>query len=781
MAMLYIALLTESDAGIRGNVSALNCTISCHAALVPEAQCRRAFLVAVKVQRRAFEQVRRPDARALRILATALASAVFFADALTSLHIAISVLYVVVILLVAFTGSRRATLYSGWICAALTLAALALAHPHCVAGGAGVRSALSLVAIAVTSLIAIRHQTSTAHLIEQIHLLNLTHDAIVVYDMTDRIAFWNQGAEKLYGWPAHRALRQPIHELTRTRFPATADEVRAALLQAGRWDGELERTRDDGTVVTIASRLALLRDARGKPRAVLATDNDITLRKQLQVELQRKQDEMSAMLEAIPGMIWASTHDGQIEPMNRRWQAFDIARGDAAHQDRSLWRTLVHPHDLPRLENDWRSAVATGAPFEGTARLRRKDGLYRWMHICAEPLRNIDGAIVRWYGVNTDIEERKRAEEALERSEAFLADGQRLSHTGSIAMKLPDGEMVWSHEAYRIFGYAANVVPSMDLILARTHPDDLALVRQSYRQILAEAPFIDIEHRLLMPDRSVKHVHYVAHLSARQSGRFEYVGALMDVTHAKQTEEALTRSMTELAHVTRVTMLGELTASIAHEVSQPIAAIVTCGHAALRWLDRPQPDLAEAREAIDKAIRSAKRASDIVWRIRSMAQKRGPAHALLDLNALVDESIELVLHELHDHGVELEIEYVSPAPHIIGDRVQLQQVLINLMMNGAQAMAAVTGRAKRMWVATRMADAQTAHVIVKDAGTGIKAEHAGQLFEAFFTTRSEGMGIGLSICRSIVEAHGGRIWAESPPEGGAALQFTLPVYDGRPQ
>ncbi|MFC0691698.1 PAS domain-containing sensor histidine kinase [Paraburkholderia humisilvae] len=710
-----------------------------------------------------------------------LGSAVFAADVLIRRHFTVAVLYVLVILFVAMTGSRRATLAAAWTCAALTVIAPALSHFSCVAGDAGVRSALSVIAIAVTTLIAVRHQTSNAHLIEQIHLLNLTHDAIVIYDMKDRIAFWSHGAEDLYGWPAHRALRQPIHELTQTRFPAASAEVREALLQVGRWDGEVERTRHDGKVVIIASRLALLRDERGKPRAVLATDNDITGRKHLQAELQRKQDEMSAMLEAIPGMIWASTHDGKVEPVNRRWDAFDIAHGNAAQNGRSLWRTLVHPHDLPRLENDWRSAVAGGSPFESTARLRRKDGLYRWMHLCAEPLRDTAGQIVRWYGINTDIEECKRAEEALERSEAFLAEGQRLSRTGSIAMKLPDGEMLWSQEAYRIFGYAANVVPSMDLILARTHPDDIALVRQSYRQVLAETPSIDIEHRLVMPDRSIKHVHYVAHLSARQSGRFEYVGALMDVTETKQTEEALTRSMTELAHVTRVTMLGELTASIAHEVSQPIAAIVTCGHAALRWLDRPQPDLAEAREAIDKAIRSAKRASDIVWRIRSMAQKRGPSHAVLDLNALVDESIELVLHELHDHQVELDIDYVSPPPQISGDRVQLQQVLINLIMNGTQAMASVTGRAKRMWVTTSMADAQHAHVIVKDSGTGISAEHAKRLFEAFFTTKSEGIGIGLSICRSIVEAHGGHIWAESPPEGGAVLQFTLPVYDGRQQ
>ncbi|HEY3597169.1 MAG TPA: PAS domain S-box protein [Paraburkholderia sp.] len=727
--------------------------------------------------------MRRPDARALRLLAVALAFAVFLADALAPLDIAIAVFYGVVVLLVASTDSRPATLKTAWTCAALTLLGLVLSHERSMAGNLGARCVVSLVAIAVTSTIALKYHSSTARLCEQILLLNLCHDAIVVYDMHDVVAFWNHGAEQLYGWPAHRALRQSIHRLTQTRFPGGEENTREALLRTGRWDGELQRTRSDGTAVVISSRLALLRDGHGKPRAVLATDNDITCRKHLQTELQRKQDELSAMLEAIPGMIWASSSHGELDFINRRWEQLDIASGkQGGEHGGDIWRSIVHPYDMPKLERDWRDAVATGSSFESIARARHKDGSYRWMHLCAAPLRDAAGNILRWYGINTDIEERKHAEEALERSEAFLANGQRLSRTGSIAMQLPDGDMLWSQEAYRIFGYAETVVPGMDLILARTHPDDIALVRHTYRQALAETPLIDIEHRLTMPDKSIKYVHYVAHLNARKSGRFEYVGALMDVTETKLTQEALTRSMTELAHVTRVTMLGELTASIAHEVSQPIAAIVTCGQAALRWLDRPQPNLPEVRDAIDKAIQSAKRAHEIVRRIRSMAQKHEPAaHTPLDLNALISDSIELVSRELLDHHVEVEIDFVLPPPVVPGDRVQLQQVLINLIMNGTQAMAAVADRPKRMWVSTRMFDARHAQVVVNDSGTGISEAHAGRLFEAFFTTRSDGMGIGLSICRSIVEAHGGRIWAESPEEGGAVLQFILPVYDGRPQ
>jgi PAS domain S-box-containing protein len=774
--MLYIALLTESDAGTQHTKPALMTSIRSRIAALLMAVPLDVLPVAVKVFRRALEQVRRPDARALRILAAALAGAVFFADALTPLDVAIAVLYVLVVLLAAATGLRRDPIRAAWLCAGLTLVAYLATHAPYTASHAAVRCAVSLLAIAVTAKLALLYQRSNARLVEQYQLLNLSHDALVVYDMQQRIVFWNLGAEKLYGWPASRALGQSIHTLTQTRFAEAAGDVHAALLATGHWSGEVQRTRRDGSVATISSRLALLRDEQGAPRAVLATDNDITCRTHLQEELQRTQDELTATVEALPGLIWSASNDGELELVNRRWEELDLPRGAPLRGNLAAWRALVHPADLPTLERDWRAAVDQGTPFESAARMRRRDGHYRWMQFCAMPVRDAHGAIVRWYGINTDIEERKRAEAALERSEAFLADGQRLSKTGSVALHVPDGQMLWSQEAYRIFGYPANVVPGLELILARTHPDDVALVRQSYRQVLAEVQSIDIEHRLIMPDNSVKHVHYVAHLRARRSGRYEYVGALMDVTAAKQTEVALKRSMSELSHVTRVTMLGELTASIAHEVSQPIAAIVTCGHAALRWLDRPQPDLGEAREAVNKAIRSAKRASDIVWRIRSMAQKREPSHAPLALNTLVDEAVELLWRELIDAQVELELDYVEPPPQISGDRVQLQQVLINLIMNGVQAMTNVTGRAKQLRIATRMSDPQYALVSVADSGIGISREHADKLFEAFFTTRSDGMGIGLSICRSIVEAHGGRIWAESPAAGGAVLQFILPVY-----
>jgi PAS domain S-box-containing protein len=592
----------------------------------------------------------RHDARVLSVLAAATALVVFLIDALTPLDIAIAVLYVVVVLLIASTGSRSGAILTAWSCVALTVIAFVMSHDGHYSGGAIARCAVSLLAIATTSVLALRNQKNTATLQEQLQLLDLTHDAIVVYDMNDLIMFWNHGAEELYGWTAHEAIGQPIHELTQTRSSVSLDEIRSETLRSGCWQGELQRVRNDGDTVVISSRWALWRDAKGKPRAVLATNNDITVRKQ--------------------------------------------------------------------------------------------------------------------------------AEQALKRNEAFLSGAQRLSRTGSIATELPNGDMWWSDETYQIFDYSKHLTPSFHLILERSHPEDIPLVTRAYQQSLAGAPFIDIEHRLAMPDGRVKYVHYVAHLAPPQSANPEYVGALMDVTEQRVAQEALDRKTAELAHVTRVTMLGELAASIAHEVTQPLAAIITCGDAAQRWLNRPQPELTEVEQSINQMIRDARRASDVVHQIRSMSQKRDPSQAILDLNAIVKESIELVRRELDAHGVQVDAGYACPPPHVCADRVQLQQVIINLVMNGVQAMSGITGRPRDLRICTRRFDARHAQVIVEDSGAGISKENVRRLFNAFFTTKAEGMGMGLSICRSIVEAHGGRIWAESQEGKGAVLLFILPLDKG---
>ncbi|WP_198665354.1 ATP-binding protein [Paraburkholderia kururiensis] len=581
-------------------------------------------------------------------VAGAVALVVFAIDAFTPLDIAIAVLYVVVVLLVASTGSRRTTTAVAYGCVALTLLAFALSHDEHYSGGAVARCAVSLLAIVTTAMLALRDQANTAILRERLELLDLTHDAIVAHDMNDRITFWNQGAEKLYGWTAAQAIGQPIHELTRTHAAISLEDIRREVLRSGGWQGELQRVRKDGETVMISSRWALWRDLRGQPVAILATNNDIT--------------------------------------------------------------------------------------------------------------------------------DRKQVEHALRRSEAFLSDAQRLSHTGSIATRLADGAMWWSEETYRIFEVSTDVAPGIEQIVARVHPEDAAAVGEAQHRVLTGEPYVDIQFRLLMPDARVKHVHYVAHLVAQQADA-EYVGALMDITERVVAQDALDRSTAELAHATRVTMLGELAASIAHEVTQPLAAIVTAGDAALRWLDRPTPDVAEARQSIEQMTRDAKRSTDVIRRIRGMARKRAPDEAVLDLNMVVRESLDLVRRELESQKVDVETDYSAAPQRVRGDRVQLQQVVVNLMLNAVQAMSGIKPGARRLVVRTRAFDRRHAQVVVEDTGTGICEADFDRLFSAFFTTKEDGMGMGLSICRSIVEAHGGRIWAESREHPGAVMQFVLPLHE----
>ncbi|KAI3590611.1 hypothetical protein D9X30_4096 [Cupriavidus sp. U2] len=372
-----------------------------------------------------------------------------------------------------------------------------------------------------------------------------------------------------------------------------------------------------------------------------------------------------------------------------------------------------------------------------------------------------------------DMARRRRTEAALARSEAFLAEAQRLSKTGSIALRLPANTMTWSDEAFRILGYPRGEAPHFGMVLTRVHPDDLVEVQRVHAAMLGGVESVDLRHRLLLPGGAIRHVHLVARRSATAGDQHEYVGALMDTTDAIETQQALHRTMTELAHVSRVTTLGQLAASIAHEVTQPMAAIVTCGSSALRWLQRDEPEIAEATESIEQVIRDASRANDIIRQIRAMAQKSEPKYVDIGVDHLVTASLELVRRELQDHQVAVDLDLDADGVQIHGDWTQLQQVLVNLMVNAAQAMSHVSGR-RRLTLASRVMPDHTVLLVVSDTGPGIPDKDMDRLFNAFYTTKPDGMGMGLSICRNIVESHGGSIAAESLPEGGAKMMVRLP-------
>ncbi|MBR0903197.1 PAS domain S-box protein [Bradyrhizobium liaoningense] len=534
----------------------------------------------------------------------------------------------------------------------------------------------------------------------------------------------------------------------------------------------------------------------------------------------------------------------------------------------------------------------------------RKDGSVLWVRENAKTMLRADGGPIVLVACE-NITERKEAENALRQSEAYLAQAQELSHTGSFGWRSATGEITWSKETYRIFQCDEGTRPRIPFMLERIHPDDRLAVQQTTGQAAREGKDYDHEYRLLMPDGSIKYVRAVARATRDSSGRVQFVGSVTDVTATKeaerrlreseqrfrdyaetasdwfwetgpdhrvtqisehsdtitapvgllgltrwdiapdadlepdkwrqhrealdahvpfrdlvyrsrdrngqaiyvrtsgkpffdpqgaflgyrgvctdvtaairadQAEDALRRAQAELAHVTRVTTLGELTASIAHEINQPLAAVIANADACLSWLQRNPPDLNAARRSVDWIIEDGKRASDIIHHVRALAKQTDIEMVPLDASTVVREAVALVQREMASHAVSVRMELSSALPGIFGDRIQLQQVLINLIMNGIEAMAGVDDRPRELTIRSEADGDHAVLVSVADSGAGICEKAIDRLFMPFFTTKSSGMGMGLSICRSIVEAHGGRL-AAAPNQGhGATFQITLPVH-----
>ena len=614
----------------------------------------------------------------LPIIASVLAVGIFAIDTISTLDIAIAVLYAVVVLMGANFLQRRGVLLLSSACLALTVLSYLLSH-QLTADTALVRCLMSLSAIGAATFLALKNQSANMVVRERARLLDLTHDTVFVRDMNDVITYWNRGAEELYGWRRDEAIGQVSHQLTKTVFPAPLEKITAELFSTGRWEGELVHTKRDGTRVTVASRWSLQEDERGRPVATMETNNDVTERKQADAELRESERRYRNIFHTAGVSIWE-------EDFSKVKAAIDDLKAQGVKDFGRYFAT--HPEFVRQAIAMVRIVNVNEATLELLA-ARRKEELLVSLHKVFLP----------------------ESEDVFAQVLVAIAEGRTLFESEIVLKTLSDDKVA--------------------VLLTIVFP--------------AEAPTLEC-----------------------------VLVTLMDITERNRTQEALQQAQAELAHVTRLTTLGELTASIAHEVNQPLAAIVTNGEACLRWLAYRPPELEEVRGAVESMISDGVRASEVVWGLRGLSKKSTPQRRLLDLNDVIEQLVLLVERELLNNRVTLRLELAPALPAVFGDRIQLQQVIMNLVINGIQSMASVTDRPRELLIRSRLGEDDQVLIEVRDCGSGIDPQDMQQLFNAFFTTKPNGMGMGLSICRSIIEAHGGRIWASSNAGPGATFAFTVP-------
>ena len=499
------------------------------------------------------------------------------------------------------------------------------------------------------------------------------------------------------------------------------------------------------------------------------------------------EQEIRQTVDTVPALIARYRPDGFMDFRNKNWREYTGLSQDNFEGRR--WGSALHPDDEEMVEREWREHIATGEPFELEQRLRKADGEYRWHRVRRVPLRGETGEVIKWYAIAFDVDDRKRTEDALRESEADLAKArhelQLIIDTVPVLVlrHRADGIIDYVNEVGRIYsGLTATKWTTRTSII--THPDDVPRLEASWDVALVTGEPFESEVRLRRADGEYRWF-VTRRVPLRRDGEvIAWYAATYDIEDRKQAESELIESerrfreaQMELAHASRVVTMGQFTASIAHEVNQPLAALRMNAETALRWLARQPPNLEKAQQSIERIVSDGKRAADIVNRIRDFSRKAPVRKESLEVNEAILEIIGLTRGAISEHGVLAKMQLSEGLPPVLGDQVQLQQVILNLIMNAIEAMSEVGDGSRELQISTSEAESGSVLVAVSDSGPGLSPASLARIFEAFYTTKASGLGIGLSICRSIVEAHGGRLWATPNEPQGAVFCMMLPIEE----
>ena len=516
-----------------------------------------------------------------------------------------------------------------------------------------------------------------------------------------------------------------------------------------------------------------LRDTSGQIVRWYNLLTDVDERKRAEEGLRESEHESRLIVDTIPGLVAMLTPAGEIDSVNHQVLEY---LGQPLEGVRE-WGTngMVHGDDLPRVAAVFGESLASGTPYDFEARIRRFDGLYRWFQVRGLPLRDTNGRISRWYVLLTDIDGRKRAEDAIRASERNLK--LIIDTIPALAWSArPDGSVEFFNQHFLDFiGLSAEQAGGWGWMSA-VHPDDSTALTATWQRIMAaEAPG-EMEARLRRHDGTYRWFLFRANPLRSESGAIvTWYGVNTDIEDRKRADEAVSTARAELARVMRVTALSALTASIAHEVNQPLSGIITNAGTCLRMLKASPPDIEGARETARRTIRDGNRVSDVIARLRSLFTKKEFVLEVLDLNEAAREVVALSTRELQRNQIVMKTNLADDLPMINGDRIQLQQVIVNLLRNASDAMADVHDRPRHLEIKTARDIGDRVRMTVRDVGTGLPTPITDSMFDAFYTTKAGGMGIGLFVSRSIVERHHGRLWAQSNDGPGATFSFSIPV------